>query len=59
MKATIDKGMLIVQIPIDKEPRLSTSGKSLVVASTRGNQVTPLEVDGQALIISVNAYVRA
>ena len=59
MKATIDKGMLIVQIPIDKEPHLSTSGKSLVVASTRGNQVTPLEVDGQALIVSVNAYVRA
>ena len=59
MQVTIDKGMLVVSIPMDKEPRLSTSGKSLVVASSRGNQVSPLEIDGQALIVSVNAYVRA
>jgi hypothetical protein len=33
------------------------SGKSLVVASTRGNQRTDAIVNGRPVIVGVNAYI--
>ena len=33
-------------------------GKTLVVASTRGNLVTDLIIDGQPVIIGLNAYIK-
>jgi hypothetical protein len=33
------------------------SGKSLVIASTRGNQRTEAVVNGQPVTVGVNAYI--
>ena len=46
-------------IEIDLEiPTLSSSGKTLVVASTRGNAVTTAEVNGKPISIGLNAYIK-
>lgn len=61
MKATIDKkaGTLTIVIDINKVMTPSTSGKTLAVASTHGNQVTDQTVDGKPLVIGLNAYIKA
>jgi hypothetical protein len=53
-----DGDMLVIRIPIAKATP-SASGKTLVVASTRGNQKTGLQIDGKDLYVGVNAYVYA
>jgi len=50
--------MLVIRIPIAKATP-SASGKTLVVASTRGNQKTSVQIDGKDLYVGVNAYVYA
>lgn len=57
MKAEIKGGKLIIEIDLDKERKPSASGKSIVVASTRGNLTTSTMVDGKPLVVAVNAYV--
>lgn len=41
-----------------QEPTPSASGKTLVVASTRGNVPAGVKVQGQEVIVGVNAYIR-
>jgi len=36
----------------------SASGKTLVVTSTHGNQLTDLIIEGQPIVIGVNAYIK-
>lgn len=48
---------LIISLPLDK-PTPSASGKTLVVASSRGNVETTAKVNGKAVTIGVNAYIR-
>jgi hypothetical protein len=50
--------MLVICIPI-KTATPSANGKTLVVASTRGNQKTAVQIDGKDLYPGVNAYVYA
>ena len=50
--------MLVIRIPI-KTPTPSASGKTLVVASTRGNQKVTLQIEGKDLYLGLNAYVYA
>ena len=57
MKASIENGELVIRLPLNKTPVVSASGKTLVVASTRGNQKTEAVVNGQPVIVGVNAYV--
>ncbi len=59
MKAEIKGGNLIITIPVNEKPKPSASGKSLVVASSNGNVVTNVEVEGKLLTIGVNAYIKA
>jgi hypothetical protein len=40
-----------------EEPTPSASGKTLVVASTRGNARTEAQVNGKTLVVGVNAYI--
>jgi len=40
-----------------QEPAPSASGKTLVVASTKGNIRTGVEVNGKPLTLGVNAYI--
>lgn len=57
MTVTIENGQLHIVLPI-QEPQPSASGKTLVVASTRGNVTTTATVNGQPVTIGVNAYIR-
>jgi hypothetical protein len=57
MKATIENGELVIRLPLNKTPVPSMSGKSLVVASTHGNQKTDAVINGQPVVIGVNAYI--
>jgi hypothetical protein len=47
---------LTVVLPL-QTPTPSASGKTLVVASTRGNMATTAVIDGKPVIIGVNAYI--
>ena len=58
MAMTIEKrgNKLYIEIDLEK-PTPSSSGKTLVVASSRGNAVTTAEVDGKPITIGLNAYI--
>jgi hypothetical protein len=58
MKATIEGNELVIRLPLNKSPVLSSSGKTLVVASTHGNRTTEAVVNGQPVIVGVNAYIQ-
>jgi len=59
MKARIEKGKLIIEIEANTQnPEPSASGKTLVVASSRGNKKTECEVNGKPVIIGLNAYIK-
>ncbi len=47
---------LIVTIEM-QEPSPSASGKTLVVASTHGNNATTATIGGKPVIIGLNAYI--
>ena len=57
MKASIENGELVIHLPLNKAPLRSASGKTLVVASSHGNQKTEAVVNGQPVIVGVNAYI--
>jgi len=56
MKAIIKDNVLHVEIPL-QVPRPSGTGKTLTVATTRGNQPTEVKVNGKPVIIGLNAYI--
>jgi hypothetical protein len=55
MKVTKNKRRLIIDMPL-KEPRASASGKTLVVASSRGVRATEVKIDGKVVCVSANAF---
>ena len=57
MKVEIKDNKLYIEIDLER-PTKSASGKTLVVASTRGNAVTTAEVEGKPVIIGLNAYIK-
>jgi len=58
-EAKIDEAANTLTLVLDlQEPAPSASGKTLVVATTHGNQPTDVKVNGQPLIVGVNAYIR-
>jgi hypothetical protein len=59
LTAKIEKGNLVITIPMNAHPTPSASGKTLVVASSHGNQKSDLVIDGKNVVIGVNAYVTA
>ena len=56
MKVEIKNNEIIVTLPISKQP--SKTGKTLVIASTHGNQASTAVIDGQAVIVGCNCYIR-
>ena len=54
---TIKDNRLVISIPM-QTPSPSASGKTLLVASTRGPFHSTVEVEGKAVTISVNAYIK-
>ncbi len=57
MTAKIVGNKLIIEIPINPVPVLSATGKTLVIASTHGNKVTQAQVNGQNVVVGLNAYI--
>lgn len=57
VKVTVKEGKLMIEADLET-PTPSASGKTLVVASTRGNMATTAVVNGQPVIIGLNAYIK-
>lgn len=59
MKVSIDieANTVTIVLPINRET--STSGKSVLIATTHGAQPCLEIVDGKPLLVSVNAYISA
>jgi hypothetical protein len=57
MNVEIRDKKLCIEIDLE-EPTPSASGKTLVVASTRGNTVTTAEINGKLITIGLNAYIK-
>lgn len=59
MKARIQGSTLVIEIEMQK-PSLSASGKTMVIASSRGNVVFPdVLIEGKPLTVGLNAYIPA
>jgi hypothetical protein len=58
LTAEIKGQNLIITVPMETPPTPSASGKTLVVASSRGNKPTTVEVNGKPVTIGVNAYIK-
>ena len=54
-----EKGTITVTLPLYSKPVPSASGKTDVIASSRGNQSAGVKYDGREVVVGVNAYVRA
>jgi hypothetical protein len=57
MTAKIVGNKLVIEIPLNAVPVPSTSGKTLVVASTHGNKVTEAQINGKNVVVGLNAYI--
>lgn len=57
MKVEIKDDQLIITIPVLDPPQPSASGKTLVIATTRGNIKTELAHQGKQVVIGLNAYI--
>jgi hypothetical protein len=57
MTAKIEGNELVIRLPMQQPPRPSASGKTLVVATTHGNKTSEVEINGQSVVIGVNAYI--
>lgn len=57
MQVSIENGVLIIKIPVQDPPRPSASGKTLIVATSGGNQATAALVNGKPVIVGLNAYI--
>lgn len=49
---------LVIRIPINDPLPPSKTGKTLVVASSHGNKQTEVIVNGQAVVVGLNAYIK-
>jgi hypothetical protein len=57
MNAKIVGDKLVIEVPLNASPVPSTSGKTLVIASTHGNKVTDAQVNGKRVVVGLNAYI--
>ena len=58
LEAELKDGKLVLTLDVEtKDPPMSASKKSRVVASTRGNVQTSLQVQKKNVTIGVNAYI--
>lgn len=58
VQAVIEGNELVIRLPLNPTPVPSATGKTLVVASSHGNVETEAKVNGQPVIVGVNAYIR-
>ena len=48
---------LVIRVPVNQPLIESKSGKSLLVASSGGNVKTDCELNGEQIVIGLNAYI--
>lgn len=58
LTAAIEGEFLVIRVPMNAKPTPSSTGKTLVVASSHGNKQTEVEIQGKAVIVGVNAYIQ-
>lgn len=58
MQVSIEGEYLVIKIEMEKNPQPSATGKTLGIASTHGNVVTSVTVQGKPLTIGLNAYIK-
>ncbi len=58
MQVQIRDNKLFIEIDLEEPPKPSASGKTTVMASTRGNVETDVEIDGKPLMLGLTAYVK-
>lgn len=58
MDVRLDEKSRKMTIVIDIAETISTSGKSIVIASTFGNKQTSTKYKGQPVTVGLNAYVK-
>jgi len=57
MNVEIKGKQMIITVDL-QTPAPSASGKTLVVASSHGNQPTTATIDGKPVVIGFNAYIK-
>lgn len=58
-QVSIDEKKKTLTIVLDlQEPERSASGKTMVIATTRGNQTTEARFQGRPITVGVNAYYK-
>lgn len=58
MKGTIKGRRLLVSLPMLEEPRDSSTGKTELVATSRGFKKMSLKINGRSVYASLIAFVR-
>lgn len=58
VSAKIEENELVIRLPLNTPPCKSASGKTMIVASSHGNQPTECKVGEETIIVGVNAYYR-
>ena len=58
-KIDAKNGRLVLDLPMEKEPAPSNSGKTLLVSSSRGTITTGVMVNGKPLKVTWNAFIAA
>ena len=48
---------LKILLPINEDPQPSTSGKTLIVATTHGNLASSVEINGSKVKVGVSAFI--
>jgi hypothetical protein len=56
--AKVEGNEFVIRVPMQNPPTPSESGKSLVVASSHGNQATSVIIDGKPVTVGFNAYIK-
>ncbi|MBU0707050.1 hypothetical protein KKG41_01625 [Patescibacteria group bacterium] len=56
IKVEVKGNEMVITVPMGT-PTPSASGKTLVVASSRGNQATDCIIQGKPVIVGFNAYI--
>jgi hypothetical protein len=57
LSASIENGFLVIRVPLNAKPTPSSTGKTLVIASSHGNKETEVAIDGKPVFVGVNAYI--
>ena len=58
MEVRIEGNKLHIIATIQNPPMPSASGKTLVIATSRGNQTTTATVNGSPVTVGFNAYIK-